>query len=304
MSWRRTAAAQNVLSALPRSQHLNYLLQRHVTKRLPAGLDELELQLDEALRHVSAYERVTGRAPGVARAYAFGAGWELAGPLSMWALGVDDQTVVDLQPVLRWELVSHSVCLLEEHHEALQARLGRALRRPSRTPVESLSALRKRFGIDYRAPFDARDTGLPESTFDLVTSTFTLEHVPPEDVAAILRESARLLTPSGVASHCVDLHDHFAHRDASVSVYNFLRYSDRRWGLVNSALHYQNRLRSRDYLELFSGAGLQIREADEQRPDRERLRTLADVPLATRFAADYTRDELEIVLLRAIAAVA
>ena len=66
----------------------------------------------------------------------------------------------------------------------------------------------------------------------------------------LLAECRRLLRPDGAFSSRIDLSDHFAHFDRSLSPYNFLRYSDRAWGLANSSLLHQNRLRRPDYVRI------------------------------------------------------
>jgi SAM-dependent methyltransferase len=225
----------------------------------------------------------------VSRAYEFGAGWDLIGPLSMWALGIPQQVLVDINTHLRFELVNHSIAQLARHHDALGERAGRSLRRVDSSPVRSLADLRERFGIDYRAPCDARDTGLAAGSFDLISSTFT----PREDIAAILRECGRLLAEGGILSCSIDMNDHYAFGDPRISVYNFLRYSDRSWRFINSSLHYQNRLRARDYRKLFAEAGLSTIDEVLYSPDAEQRGELRKLSLAPRFARAYAFDELE-----------
>ena len=48
---------------------------------------------------------------------------------------------------------------------------------------------------------DLRDTRLPPSSYDLVTSTMVLHELPPDEVSATLRETHRLLAPGGVSIH-------------------------------------------------------------------------------------------------------
>src|SRR5262249_35096564 len=110
------------------------------------------------------------------------------------------------------------------------------------------------YGIRYRAPSDARDTGLPAGSVDLVATTSTLEHIPPPDLRAILKETRRLCHRRSVASHVIDYSDHFAHGDGRISVYNFLRYRSEEWARFNTSFHYQNRLRHRDFRPLFEEA--------------------------------------------------
>jgi SAM-dependent methyltransferase len=289
MRWQYKAAVQKTLSLVPGGERVNHLLQRTVTKRLPAGDRQFLLHFDEAARHV----RACARRPQDVRAYEFGAGWDLIGPLSLWALGVSQQVVVDVAAHVRLALVDHSIVQLSRHHAALEERAGRPLRRVDPPPVRSYAELRERFGIDYRAPCNARGTGLGAGSFDLISSTFTLEHIPRDDILAILRECARLVADGGIVSCSIDMQDHYAFDDPRISVYNFLRYSDRRWRLVNSSLHHQNRLRARDYRELFVEAGLSTLDEVVGGPDPQDRARLRMLPLAPRFAGAYSLGELE-----------
>lgn len=289
MRWKAKVVVQKTISVLPQAESLNYLLQRKVSKSLPAGDDQTRLHFTEAVRHLARYQRHGERAVHELRVYEFGAGWDLIGPLAMWSLGVERQTIVDLDAHLRFELVDHTLAQLRRLQPELEQIAGRPIRVPDDAPVTDVGQLAERFGIDYRAPFDARDTGFADDCFDLITSTFTLEHIPSADIDAILCESARLLAPDGVVSCSVDMADHYAFDDPRISVYNYLRYPDRVWRLINSSLHYQNRLRARDYLDKFERAGLAVVESV---PDRSRQAELDSVPLAPHFAERYTPDEL------------
>src|SRR5205823_13839725 len=92
-----------------------------------------------------------------------------------------------------------------------------------------ITELEEIYGIDYRAPCDAKKTGLPSLSVDYITSTSTLEHIPPEAIRLILRECYRVLRDRGVISLLIDYNDHYTYSDHKISVYNFLRYSDWVW---------------------------------------------------------------------------
>jgi SAM-dependent methyltransferase len=301
MRWQYKAAVQKTLDLVPGGEHANYLLQRHVTRKLPADDRQFFLHFDEAARHVRGFEEHGEQHVEAIRAYEFGAGWDLIGPLSLWALGVSQQVLVDIDAHVRFALVNHSIAQLARHHALLEERAGRSLRRIDASPVGSLADLRERFGIDYRAPCDARGTGLAADSFDLISSTFTLEHIPRDGIVAILRESHRLLADGGIVSCSIDMQDHYAFDDTRISVYNFLRYSDRRWRFINSSLHYQNRLRARDYRELFAEAGLATIHDVLYTPAAEHRAQLRRLPLAPRFARGYTVGELEPIAMVVIA---
>jgi ubiquinone/menaquinone biosynthesis C-methylase UbiE len=59
-------------------------------------------------------------------------------------------------------------------------------------------------GLGARVQFlqaNAESTGLPQASFDLAVSQIVLHETSPEATTRIIRESARLLRPGGVAIH-------------------------------------------------------------------------------------------------------
>ena len=300
MRWLAKAALQRGLGALPQGERLNYVFQRRVLRSLPAGESVFRRKFSRALQHLRAYEE---HGPGVAAAdavfYEFGAGWDLAIPLSFTALGVGRQVLVDIRPSVRLELVNDSLAAVERLRPELAREAGRELR-PLRTAIGDVSELEARFGIRYLAPCDARRTDLPEGSVDFVSSTDTCEHIPVRDLADIFRECRRLLRPGGAFSCRIDLQDHYAYFDRSLSRYNFLRFSDRAWSLVNSPLHHQNRLRSPDYLRLVRSVGLELVAERPSGPSEEGLAELRRLPLAARFRG-YSAEELGITILSFVA---
>jgi hypothetical protein len=144
-------------------------------------------------------------------------------------------------------------------------------------------ALRERYGIDYLAPRDARRTGLPAQSIDLIHSTNTMEHIPPADLRLILGECRRLLAPAGLVSLYIDYRDHYSYADRGISVYNFLQYSDAAWSRFNSSLQYQNRLRHPDYLELAGQCGFRILSERRVAPSDTDRRLLRRLELDARF---------------------
>jgi SAM-dependent methyltransferase len=299
--WLVKRGLQNVLGALPASESANYLFQRHVTRRLPIGDPGVAQKFRRARAHLSAYEEHGPHRPLAATvAYEFGAGWDLAIPLSYAALGVGRQVLVDIRPNLRLELVNATLSSLARRRETLSEETGRPLRDLGAPDVGSAEELRARFGIAYRAPCDAAATGLPARSIDLVTSTNTLEHVPREAIGPILREAARLLRRDGVMSFRIDMQDHASYVDPRRSPYDYLRYSDRAWRILSPKLEYENRLRLSDYRTLFAEAGLAIVDESVTRPRPEHLAALSQVPLAPRFRRyapeDLAARALEVVL--------
>jgi SAM-dependent methyltransferase len=284
MRWLAKAAVQGGLSLVPGGQRANYFLQRNVSKRLPRSDADFDFHAATAARHLAALDRVR---PNVERAslrcYEFGAGWDLIGPIAMWALGVDRQTVVDINPNVKLELVNDTVRRFADQQPRLERALDGSLRPTVPTPVTGINQLAGRFGINYLAPQDARAMPLPDGSIDFVLNTFTLEHIKAEDIAAILRETRRIMAPDGVISSLIDMQDHYNYIDSTVSVYNYLRYPAWRWRFLNPGLQWQNRLRHPVYLELFERAGFEVLLDEAQTPSESDLRELARIPLAPEF---------------------
>jgi SAM-dependent methyltransferase len=294
MNWRNKAYLQAALSHLPGGHQLNYLFRRHITKTIPASRSVQEADYLFAAQHLSAF-RACGSVPiEDALFYEFGVGWDLMIPLSLYSLGVNRQIVTDLVRLLKPSLVILTTGAFPSLKlEPAPLRLPR-LSCSSMESDELGRALQASYGINYRAPFDARSTGFPPNSIDYVTTTKVLSFIPPNVLREILRECGRILRPGGVMSVLIDYRDNYRHFDKSISVYNFLQYSDETWERrYNSPLFHQNRLRHCDYRRLFSEVGLQV-VRDEPGYDgtieaaRERL---ANLQLSERFSA-YNPDDL------------
>ncbi len=290
MRWIAKALVQKVISILPQPDRWNYVFQRRVTRGFPRTDQDFSAKLDWAVRQLAVLRENPALEIPASQFYEFGAGWDLIQPLAYHALGVERQTVVDIRPNVRLELVNDAI----RRVGPLLERMGHPPeRRFDTAPLSSSDELERRFEIRYLAPADARATGLGNDSIDVITSTETLEHIPAPDVAAILRESARILRPEGLWSGVIDMQDHYSFFDPHINVYNYLRYSDRVWRLINSDVHYQNRLRNSDYLSLAGESGLELVLERRGPVSDEDLEALAGIPLAPRFRA-YEREDLAI----------
>jgi SAM-dependent methyltransferase len=299
MRWFVKAAVQNALSVIPKGREINHVMQRKLTHSLPGDDDYFRLKARKAFWHLQALQR---HLPGIEapRFFEFGAGWDLIGPMIYYALGVDDQLVVDVALLVQLDLVAHAIRQYTSLRQELEATWQRPLRPLGEPLVRSLEELSQRFGITYLAPRDAAATGLPSDSVDFVSSTGTVQHIPQEHISPILEECRRLLRPRGVISCHIDMFDGFAQFDHTLSQYNFLRYTDRTWAMVNSPFYFHNRLRARDYVDRFEAAGFDVVERDVREPTEEDLATLRNLPVAPRFR-NYTIEELGIPQMSLVA---
>jgi hypothetical protein len=143
--------------------------------------------------------------------------------------------------------------------------------------------LERIYRIRYLAPGDARNTGLRGASINFICSTSTLEHIPAADIRLILKECSRVAPPDAVFSHIVDYADHYHYADASISLFNFYQYSDRRWRWLNPSNHFQNRLRHSDFDRMFRELNLKQIETRAGTVSPEAIRTIAIDPLFQRY---------------------
>ena len=278
MNWRVKAALLNLVDAMPYGEDIHYWLQRNLTRTLPHGDARLALAVKWAcdlVRHFNAY---SPQSLGESTLLEFGAGRNLVGPLTFYCLGAARQLVLDIRPLAKPDLVNACIGGLatlqrDDLRRRPQRRLG----------TDAWADLRRHYGISYLAPRDARATALEEGTLDCVTSTNTLEHIPVDDIRAILRECRRILRPDGIVVMRINYEDHYAFFDKTITTINFLRYSDAQWRKFNPGSHYQNRLRHADYLELFDEAGFRLLDVSVVEAGQREIEAAGRLPLDARF---------------------
>jgi SAM-dependent methyltransferase len=275
MNWKAKGLCQSALSQLPGAGTLNYWGQRFVTRAYSDFAPIVRDRVEKARWFTGQFARHSRVDLGEAQFYEFGAGWNLAGPLALYCLGVNRQIVIDVRRCARLDLVNRVI-------DELIRFPGHFPRRPG-VPLGSLEELHRRFGIFYLAPADARRTGLARTSIDCITNTYTLEHIPRADVPPLLDECHQVLKPGGLMLSMIDYQDHYSYRDSRISVYNFLKYSARQWRWFNSSLHYQNRMRHCEYQVMFGEADLRVLSEELDRPSERDLKRLDPAHLAVEF---------------------
>jgi hypothetical protein len=270
--WLLKAATQKVISWLPRSDSLNYVFQKHVTKTAQLRPDWFDHKVDQAARHLSNWNRAE-HPDRPHRAMELGTGWHPVVPLALGLAGVDEVLSVDRTMLVRAVNVGAVLRMFIQASD--DGRLAERLTvlRPDRLEImrslaanpEVAPARLTDVGVNFLVG-DARGTDLPPASIDLFTSNNTFEHIPPDVLIDILVEMRRLAAPDALLSHFVDLSDHYSHFDSSLSPYNFLHYSESQWRLLNNRLVFQNRLRVSGYRGLFSAAGLDLISEDGYTP--------------------------------------
>jgi hypothetical protein len=258
---------------MPAGNALYYMLQRQFGS-LRQDPDPSRL-LRECSTLVSEL-RNTGHEVAGARVMEVGTGRRIDIPLGFYLAGAANVVTVDLNRYLRPDLVMASVramraCSREilglfdstSPRAEVEARFERLI------ACQSLAEVFRATNISYRAPADAQLTEMPPDSVDIQVSYTVFEHIPRGVLVGILKEASRLLGKRGIALHHVDLSDHYAHDDPSISYINFLRFSQAEWSrLAGNRFAYHNRLRAEDYRRIYSEAGHDVlawKEFQDQR---------------------------------------
>lgn len=299
MNWKLKGTIQNALSRLPGGVGCNYMLQR------TAGSLRNDAMLHRTFRDdvTVLFERIArlGDAPASMRVFEIGTGWMPLLPLSLYLAGFRDVWTVDLRRHLREPLIRRTLLGLGEHlsHPCFQAFASRDAVEERYQRLLRADHILEASGIRYIAPCDASQTGLKPGSLDLIVSNNVFEHVPEPALLALFQEAKRVLRPNGHVLHCINCGDHYAYSDAGITQLNYLQFSDEEWKRWNNDLHFQNRLRARDFIEMADGAGLAIASA-ETFVNPAWLRQVEQMELAPQFRR-YKPEELAATSLTLIA---
>ena len=272
MIWRLKCLAFHLLKAAPFGHRVLIVLQRYVTGRYFQRVGPK--QLGTPGFHVEQFKTL----PPGSVALEFGCGRNLLTSLMLSHVGAARIYAFDLQRLATVAQVNDVITQL------------RGLLSGEWPAIASFEDLNIIYRIDYRAPADARSTGLPERSVDFVCSTATLEHVPDDEIRAILVECRRICTPRARLSFLIDYHDHYGTADARITLWNFYQYSHAQWKKFNPAKHYQNRLRHSDHQRIFTELGFSVISAERVIPDWSAVH-LEQVRVCDDFRG-YSREDL------------
>lgn len=121
---------------------------------------------------------------------------------------------------------------------------------------------------------DVSKTNHNNESLDYIVSNNVLEHIYPKFLNPILNEFFRILKNDGLQSHFIDMSDHFAHNDNSISIYNYLKFSDFQWKLIDNTVQPQNRLRINDYVKMFENKHSNVRLHRVRKGDVNQLKKM------------------------------
>lgn len=287
MNFRYKCAIQTIFGLLPNSEKLNYFAQKKITKNLPLSRGAYEIKLAQALAHHDVFLSYGNIEPINSVVYEIGCGWHLAMALIFSSLGYSEINALDVKNHVRAELINTNLKYLKED-QYISDYIDFI-----DNPDDIYSKLKSIFRINLLAPCDSTMTGLKENSIDFVYSQEVFEHIPPDLIPAIMMECNRIIKENGIISLRINYADHYYGIDETITPYNFLKYSAKKWKKYNPGLHYVNRMRHIDYMKILKHLNFEIIIEKTFRPDNWQ-EMLKDFIFNDEFSTKYTLEELSI----------
>lgn len=284
--WVLKAVVQKSISFLPFKHRINHLFQQYVTKGVQLSDAYLEDKLIHFRFHRKAYTRYYSSLAGIS-VFELGTGWYPVIPVCFFLNGVENITTVDIARLSSKEKLLDTISKFLDYHRSgklsefitYDPERMRQLAALAEDPGSTMESLLDQLKIDYQIGDAARLIIEPKS-FDLIVSNNTFEHVFPKALAGLLLQFRSICQEGGVMSHFIDMSDHFAHLDSSITIYNFLRFSDQQWKWIDNNIQPQNRWRITHYRRLYSQLSLPI-DWEENRPGN--IEDLRSIPVHDSF---------------------
>ncbi|WP_130734796.1 hypothetical protein [Flavobacterium sp. J27] len=110
--------------------------------------------------------------------------------------------------------------------------------------------------VDYFPKTDV--INCKDTTVSIVFSRFVLEHVKPEDMLLIHENFKKNFKKGTYIIHFVSPSDHRAYSDHTLSLQDFLKYSQKEWNKIQTKFDYHNRLRFSEYVKIFESLDIEI----------------------------------------------
>ena len=263
-SWITKALVQKLISYLPFKHRINFFFQKHITHGVELTDAYFADRLIHARNHLKYFSEKTGSSIP-SKTLEMGTGWYPVIPIYLFLRGVNTIYSIDISNHIKrsytkltikkfldelenGRLLADSELFLPERIQQIK----KVLNEKSSSELQLLQSL----GIVIKIK-DARKNAFSDEIFDLIHSNNTFEHIDPVELKQILIEFNRMLKRGGVMSHFIDMTDHFAHFDRSITVYNFLKFSTSKWKLIDNSIQPQNRLRVKDYEVLYKDLGFE-----------------------------------------------
>lgn len=264
--WHIKALVQKTISFFPYKEKVNYFFQKHITKGAILNDVYFQMKIQHAKDHIEYHKQYHSNTNKEnTTILELGTGWYPIIPISFYLCEIGHTTTIDAQNWLNLDRLKTTIAYFLEWHKT--GKLQQALPHLKKEKLDKLEhllsknidfkSLLKTLQFDYKIG-DINKMNLQENYFDFICSNNTFEHIYFKDLKNILYLFKKVIKKDGVMSHFIDMTDHFAHFDHSITIYNFLKYSKTHWQWIDNTIQAQNRMRFSDYINLYNQLNIKI----------------------------------------------
>lgn len=247
MKWKTKSLIFRVLDIVPFSNSIHDFIKRRVTKTIPRSERDSKNMLIAANKILDFYNKESTNKHIQTRFLEIGAGTDLVMAICLRALGVKEVVTTDVNFLAKLAYVNSSASIVAKE-------LGVDM--PFFRSFKELED----YGVFYHPNTRIQELSGDgdNGKYECIYSSDTLEHIGFNELSSIHKHVHRLLTDTGIIIHLIDVSDHYARADSSITRFNFLSYSDIKWKQYNHRSHYVNRLRPFQYKNLFEEQGFTV----------------------------------------------
>ena len=289
MKWYVKLTAQKFVSFLPSSirRPINKGLTKYFgmsTKKISDG--KIKSEIDRGLAVARFLTQNTEKEFSSFRILELGSGWHGSDLILFYLLGCDRIMTVDVIRLLDSQFLVRFIAGFEMNLQHISKESG----------VE-LTTIKHRYkrisnclswhdfllvtGFEYCAPARLVDV-TSEVKFDIFYSYSVLHRMKIGELNEVLKAAINLCADNFYSCHIIHHYDHNARHDIELNPIHYLKYSERRWNLLQTDLvNYQNRLRNKQFIEIFESNGFKIIASDVTHLPRA---LLDDLTLDSSFA--------------------
>lgn len=297
--WLIKALLQRSFSISKHPEKINRVFQKYLTGKDKLDDTKFSNKILHATDHLTYYQQYGNKALSEITCMELGTGQFPIVPIFYFLHGINSIVSIDIVSFMTLDRIAETLNYYIDYRKKYPEKFNHVIEERWQQLTQVLTNFKQYSRIEeVLAVFkcsiyiaDARKTTYANNSFDFITSNNTFEHIYPEILLPILKEFQRILTPNGIMSHFIDMTDHFAHFDNRISVYNFLKFSDRLWRMLDNEILPQSRLRFKDYATLYQEVQIPIVHNKIWKYNSSPLTSLK---LNKKFK-HYTLDELAIV---------
>lgn len=281
--WHIKAIVQKTISFIPFKEKANYFFQKHITKGVELSEQYFGDKIQHAKDHIFYFDKLNKENFDKKHVLELGTGWYPIIPISLFLCGYENIITVDSQNWLNKETLKISIDRFLKLNK--KGTLKTFLPFIKEEKIHELSLLSnslnnttlenslKKLSIEYKIG-DINHMNIQEKSVNYICSNNTFEHIDKENLKNILLLFKKLITNKGIMSHFIDMSDHFAHYDKTITIYNFLKYSNSLWKTIDNSIQPQNRMRFIDFKQMYKEINIGIDIEDYRKGNIEEVKNI------------------------------